>query len=519
MSSSGQDDASTKTPPASSVFLPPAQKEPPVLKRPESEAKLERQRRSDIRKILIAQARDKYADLSAQGATAYGEQLRAMETGVNQYLSNSGYQGLSGREAIVLNPDDFSLGRALGFDSKEIVRRMLEQRGVEAPKDAVADIAAGMNRGYESKFGVVARTQDAGVRDFDAKGEKRPYVMAPSSDNIGPNRVPGMSYADNMEFINRHETWHIKDSWYDLSHLDRETVATVRGGFASNYIANSDEAQEAFSLISRKEAISDISAIGDMMRDRKANSYQVLNQVIDWRQSRTEDDTHTSVPVLKGMKAEIEKMGFGNFMKMTEDQVHTFYHDVTEKYGMSPEAVADAANYAEASREDRKQMLAEKGSDPEMKKAMEFLSHQKSASSDETFRHEDDIKKKIDAYEPKQALLDRAFEIGTKITPETIILAHHEMADALFHQATDADVAARRLGQTPNPLYRLEMAKLQETFVEVVQQTDYVEANRKRGVVIEEVEPALEKLAAPATDGGLATARPLKKSAQKPAPG
>lgn len=521
MSSSGQDDGNTKAPPAPSVFMPPAQKQEPPPKRPDQDAaKQEKQRRIDIRKALIAQARDKYGDLSAQGATAYGEQLRAMETGVNQYIANSGYQALKGREAIVLNPDDYSVGRALGLDSKEIVRRMLEQRGVEAPKDALADIAAGMNRGYESRFGVVSRTQDAGVRDFDGKDGKRPYVMAPASDNIGPNRVPGMSYADNMEFINRHESWHIKDSWYDLSHLNRETVATARAGFASNYIANSEEAQEAYSLISRKEAIADISAIGDMMRDRKSNSYQLLNQVVDWRLSRTEDDTHTSAPVLKGMKAEIDKMGFGNFMKMSEDQVHNFYHDVVEKYGMSPGAVANAANYAEASKADKAQMLKEQGSDPDMKKAMEFLSHENSKpASDETFRNEGDIKKKLDAYDPKPALLDRAFEIGKKITPETLILAHHEMADALFGQATDADAQARRLGQAPNPLYRLEMAKLQETFVEAVQTTDYVEANRKKGVAIEEVEPALEKLAAPAGDGGLAIVRPVKKPAQKPAPG
>src|SRR6185369_14736333 len=78
MAAPAQDDGNQlKTPPASSVFLPPAPKQDaPVLRRPEPEAKQERLRRNEIRKVLIAQARETYGNLSAQGATAYGEQLR-----------------------------------------------------------------------------------------------------------------------------------------------------------------------------------------------------------------------------------------------------------------------------------------------------------------------------------------------------------------------------------------------------------------------------------------------------------
>jgi hypothetical protein len=125
-------------------------------------------------------------------------------------------------------------------------------------------------------------------------------------------------------------------------------------------------------------------------------------------------------------------------------------------------------------------------------------------------------------------LLDRAFALGGKITPETLIKAHRDMAEQLLGQATAEDAATKKLGKSPDPLYRLEIAKLQQTFVETVQSTDYVEVNKKRNVAIEEVEPGLSRFATPVMapeaaapavregQGGPAPAQVASKRASKP---
>ncbi|MEZ0225779.1 MAG: hypothetical protein ACAH83_14585 [Alphaproteobacteria bacterium] len=518
MAAAGQEEQKgTTQPAASSTFLGPK----PAPARPKQEEDpAEKKRRADIRKVLIQQARDNYAALAPTADTRYAQQLQALETGVSDYLSRYKYEAYDGRQPIVLNPDQFGVGRALGMDARATVRKMLEQRGVDAPKDAVSDLAAHMSSTYESKFGFFGSTQNAEVRDFDAGSGKKYHVMVPSSGSIGPNRVPGMPYSDNIEFINRHEAWHMKDAWYDLSKFPKDTQDTAAVGFSAPYLSADYDTREAYSMITRKEALSDIAAVGDMMRERHVNSYKMLNQVTAWREASPGDDAHITTPVLNGFKKEIERIGFGKFMKMSEADAQEFYHGVVEKYGMNEQSVKYAADYENASKDERRKLLADAGSDPEMKKALEFLKYRNAepTNPDAAMTNSDEkTQQTLDAYNPYKQLLDKAFEKGNKITPETLIRAHRDMADDLLAKADDEDARRKNLGQSPNPLYRLELAKLQRVFNDTVQYSDYVELNKQRGVTIEEVEPGLQQLTKPAAGSDPSQASvPARKGGKTP---
>jgi hypothetical protein len=509
-----------KPPAASSTFLAP-KSAPAMMKGARQDDEAEKKRRIEIRKVLIQQARDNYASIAPQSDTRYGQQLQALETGVSDYLSRYKYEAYDGRKPIVLSPDQFGAGRALGLDARTTVRKLLEQRGVDAPKDAVSDLAAHMSTMYESKFGIFGSTQSAEVRDFDTGSGNRNYVMVPSSPSIGPNRVPGMSYSDNIEFINRHESWHMKDPWYNLSDFSKETVDTASVGFSAPYLAADEDTRAAYSMITRKEALSDIAAVGDMMRERHVNSYKILNQVIAWRESSPGDDAHITTPVLNGFKKEIERIGFGRFMKMGEAEVQEFYHGVVEKYGLNAQTVKYAADYDNASKDEKRKLLADAGADPEIKKALEFLKYRNAEPvNPETApmtNSDEKVQQALDAYNPYKQLVDKAFELGSKITPETLLRAHREMADDLLARADEEDARRKNLGQSPNPLYRLEMAKLQRVLNDTVQYSDYVELNRQRGVTIEDVEPGLQQLSK-VPSGDATQAAGVKKGGRTPSP-
>jgi hypothetical protein len=158
-----------------------------------------------------------------------------------------------------------------------------------------------------------------------------------------------------------------------------------------------------------------------------------------------------------------------------------------------------AAAYDNASPED-KQVLRQQGKDnPDMQKALEFMNYKNRGSTPEEplTAEEAALKTKVDAYgkAAQKELLDRAFKLGQKITPETIVEAHRQMEDALLTRAETEDKARARAGKPPNPLYRMELAKLQQVYVTTVQTTNYIKVNANLGVDIREAEPALKNTA------------------------
>jgi hypothetical protein len=92
----------------------------------------------------------------------------------------------------------------------------------------------------------------------------------------------------------------------------------------------------------------------------------------------------------------------------------------------------------------------------------------------------------LKAWDADKALDDKAFEIGKKITPQTIIAGYNKMQEDL-HEKMKAD--------PDNKLYPLQSAKLQQAFLNHARNLDYVSVNAARGVDIVKAEPALRSFA------------------------
>ena len=132
--------------------------------------------------------------------------------------------------------------------------------------------------------------------------------------------------------------------------------------------------------------------------------------------------------------------------------------------------------------------------DPEVKRGLDFLKY---ADAWKVVPPDPDapltpaekkLKDTLDKYNPGAELQDRAFKLKGKITPATMTEAYGLMENELRDQAVK---------HPENPLYQIQMTKLQEAYVKDVSTIDYVEANAKHGVKIEEKEAILSKFTGP----------------------
>jgi hypothetical protein len=444
----------------------------------------DKKRRDEINARILDRARTDFGEMVPLTATAYARQLQQMQDDINAYLARNNYKAYENRTAIVLNPEEFTALRAIGMTDFDAVKKMLERQGVTAGNQSVRDIVAGIGSDRPtplgSKFGVAGFfTQSAKVKENAGTGPngENVWVVVPMSNNVSPNDVPGLSYSDNIDFINRHEAWHVKDSRYDMTKFSREVEEAASVGWAPEFLGASAEGREAYAMIYRREALADVGALGDMIRDRKLTSFKAIDAVIDWREGNYEDEMHGSGPVLRGLKREIEKLGGGNlkagftkFQAMPEAETQEFYYKVVEKYGISPDVVKKAAEYDNASDGDKERMRAQAVKDPLTKKALEFLSSMKVRERPEEIKEDERARKEIDDYRPGKDLLRKAVaQPGKLITPASLMAAHRLMEDELREKAQK---------DPKNPVYPLKMAKLQRVFINMVMNTDYYEMNK-----------------------------------------
>ncbi|TAL31193.1 MAG: hypothetical protein EPN97_11450 [Alphaproteobacteria bacterium] len=465
------------------------------------DAKIEKARREGIRNALLEETRKKFLE-APPAASGYSRQLQVLENGVNEYLKrNPSYNS----RVVVLKPDEFDVAMALGMSSKDAVQQMLKRQGIEPDAPMLAGIAAHMNYGYDTKFGLSGYTQDAETQPN--VGAAKVSVIVPNSNHADPNPVPGLSHRDNVEFFNRHETWHVKDSWYDMSRFSPKAQAGALEWNAVTLGAGA-EAREAFSTQMRKEALGDVGALGDMIRENKKTT-AIIDNVIAYRQADPFDVLHLSSPVLEGLKSEIDRMGVEKFRKMDEKNVREFYHTVVEKYGVSANAVKKAAD-CEVSGDDGMRAKLASSPDPDSKKAAQLLKLKNADPAQEDSDipltpAQEKIKAELDRYNPARALENRAFTDGGKITPETLIDAYGKLTEELRQKT---------LKFPDSELYPLEMTKLQQTFVDMVRHTDYVAMNRRHGHEVEADLPAAlqSRFAAPVAPVATAEAAPKEEA-------
>jgi hypothetical protein len=471
------------------------------------EAKAERRRREGIRDALLAQAREKFGQ-ETPPTTGYTQQLQQLETGVNDYLKRN--PALNSR-VVVLNPDEFDVAQALGIPSREAVRQMLKRQGVDAEAPMLAGLAGHMSYGFDTKFGISGTAQDAET-ELNV-GAAKTSVIVPNSSHADPNPVAGFSYRDNIEFFNRHETWHVKDSWYDKNKFSRPAQALALE-WNAEALSSNPEAREAFAMQLRKEALGDVGAIGDMIRESK-KPISAIDNLVAYRKADPFDTLHLSSPVLEGMKRDIEVMGVEKFRRMSEKQVREFYHGTVEKYGMTGNAVKRALDI-DALQDNGLRAKAASSPDPDTQKAVAFVKLKNADPAPEPSDipltpAQEKVKAELERYNPARLLEGKAFAAAGKITPETLVAAYSVLSEELRQKA---------LKNPDSELYPLEMTKLQQGFVDMVRTTDYVAINRRHGYDIEKdlPEQLQSKFAVPAKVENPAIPEATASAGKKPAP-
>lgn len=472
------------------------------------EAMAEATRRQAVRSRLLQEARENFDSIAGAAETPYSRNLREMQVKLNAYLRQdpSFYS-----RAIVFDRAKMDAAMAIGFGEIDAVKRVLAREGLRLGEDASDNLDAIRIAGkavdlVDSRFGLRMYTQNA--TSLSDVGQTDPaYVIVPEPDHAQGTAVKGLTPQENTDFTNRHETWHAKDSRYSLKGLPPETV-----GYSSDYhakeMSEDPELRQAFVTRFRKEALADTGALGDMIRD--GGDFSTLEKVSTWRTTAPDDSIHFSPAVLSGLKAEIEAVGLDRFRGFTDREAKAFYYNVVEKYGISEKSIEAAAHYDMAAEKDRAAIEDAAAKDPEIRKGLAFraaISVKKPEEGPNILSEaEAPLKAQLDAWKAEKILQDRAFALDGRVTPASLIRAYGALETEL-HDKMKSDAGNSRL-------YDLQMSKLQTTFIEGVQGTDYVEVNRQRGVKIEEVEPALSQFMTPVKikDAETASPAPSKKN-------
>jgi hypothetical protein len=263
----------------------------------------------------------------------------------------------------------------------------------------------------------------------------------------------------------------------------------------------------------RQECLADVGALGDMIRNGEDPS--IIGKVIPWREKEHELN-HMTVAAVEGLQAKINEMGVDKFRALSDDDARTLYNGIADKTSVKPELAANVQAYASGTPQERQALEHMATADPAVQAAIDFAKPYKAPPADDkpqgmsmpTSGEKEDpsLQREVNAYHPAALLRDRAFSDSGKITPLTLAKAYGELQDEL----------RENLSHDPgNKVWQAQGAKLQQTFVNTVKMTNYIEENASRGVDILKVEPTLRDLQPPASDAP-ATGAPVSSTSTAP---
>ncbi len=441
----------------------------------------EEARRARINAALMQQARREVLKLNNRGS--YSQELDGLQDRLTRFLKSD--RANIHNRVLVIDPGKFDVAMALGFSAPQAVRLLLTEQKLTPTGEMAETVAGKAAAPYAFRYGVQTFSQDPFAMMNTSRTHPAACVIVPSSDHALTIDIRGLNAREQVNFTNRHEGWHCLDDKYTLRSFDPKKLAAVPQGTLMSKIANLT-ALGVFAMEYRKEAVADVGAIGDMIRQDGYDT-GLIDKIVAWRMRYPNDIQHLSAPVLHGFKAKIDEMGIDAFHRLDDAAAKQLYFDVTDQYGMSARSLQINLKLEKGTVPERLQWLEAAKTDPEAAKAIDFFQYywQKPADPGAGPLSSAEIKLAgaLRSWNAAQLLEDRAFKDSGRITPVTLAAAYGALQDEL-HAHTRSDPR--------NPLYAAQMTKLQESFVWRVQDTDYVEANLKRGVDIVAADPALK---------------------------
>ncbi len=447
----------------------------------------EKKRRARIREALLESARGDLDSLEAGSETGYTRDLQGLGSRLTGELQ-AAHSTVHNKVAFV-DPQKLDVALSLGFAPDYAVGRLLAEQRIHIPDNQLAQAGQKATSYYESKFGIKTYTQDPTALTNLRNPNPRACVVVPSSERSPDIDIQGLSRPDIVEFTNRHEGWHCLDGKYNLRHLDPEKLEAVRKGTLGSQI-NDRTALEIYATIYRKEALADVGATGDMIRAGKG--LDLIDKVADWRAQDPKDLQHLSSPVLKGLKAKIGEIGLDNFRKLSDTDAQKLYFEVTDKWGMTGRSLQTGLRFEMAKGAERQGYLDRFGKDQDVTRALLLETYVAKARPDQPAAGlsgtDAALAAQLKNWDADKLLDDKAFEMGKKITPQTIIAAYNRL---------QGDLHGKMTSDPDNKLYPLQATKLQQAFLTHARELDYVGANAARGVDIVKTEAALKSFAEP----------------------
>ncbi len=441
-------------------------------------------RRVNISIALMEDARAHFTPVTRGAETGYARTLDSLDRSITLKLDAAGNKGLNA--VALLDPARFDAALAIGFNPFNAVSKMLAEQEVHVSGDYLLRITKHMASPSPFRFGPTTITQGPAAFPLTG-GNSTAYacVIVPSAD-ANPYLIPGLTYQQRLSFINRHESWHCLDTGHDNAPDTSMNVpdSVQRQIFYRNV-----------ALQTQREAMSDVAAVGDMIRQENAG-LDLIDTVSAWRRGNAKDNIHVSSPVLDGFKTMVEGYGVGVFREMTDAQATEVYQWAVQRYAHTEKSVQYIFEFRDLSRRDQMPYRGKHNADPEFQRAMTYLQiyDQKMADAPDPNRPLSDSEQvtfsQLKQYDAMKLLQDKAFELDGKVTPATMVHAYGSLREGLLKQLrADPD----------NAIYVAEITKLQQVLILGVARTDYVQANLSHSVDIVAKEPVLVSFRAPKT--------------------
>ncbi|MFN7114865.1 MAG: hypothetical protein ACK4PK_10975 [Alphaproteobacteria bacterium] len=474
----GQGPAHAATPPAQDTTATILQQTPPPQEaQPQTPADTltaeERRYRTEVRRILLHDAQERYPELSQAAQTGYSSQLKVLQDSLNSYL---GRGDTSMHNAIVvLDPSKVDVAVALGVSVRRAIEQAAMRDGRTLPDSMIQTAAPNATRPHRSELGMPTYTQNPSAYPNMTEPEARPCLIIPVSDHALPFDVPGMTKAQKIEFTNTHEGWHCLDNRYRMTQAQMDALNENSPRNMRAIVDNPDLAIAA-SVIHHKEALADIGAAGDMIR--RGHDPALIDHMIRWRQNEVGHDyMHYSVQGLNLLKTRIAEMGMEAFLQMDMPEARTLYFEINDATALKPAQITAMADYLLADAEGRtaRREAAAAGSDAAagIAQALEIL---KPSMPQQMLRSiiaalvppDTDLIEKLREWDPVDEMETRAIERHGKITPETLIRTYGVMQNELHGELHGAD----------DKLAREKMTILKGIFTRYVRGVDLEVAER-----------------------------------------
>ncbi len=443
---------------------------------------------AEVRRILLNDARKRFTELAGSARTDYSAQLDSLEQHMRHYLQQDTSRH---NNIIVLDPIQTDVAIALGLPGmlavladviKETPADQIKPDAPPVPFGIIVSAADNMSDPYRSQAGIVSYTQTASAFPNQSEAASRPCLIVPLSDHALPFSIKGLTFDQKTEFGNTHEGWHCLDNKYRLTEAQMAVLDTVSlRDFAT--VKTQPDAIAAASSLHAMEMLADVASIGDMIR--RGHDPKIIDAVIGWRTENTPFDfMHYSVPALKALKTHIADTGLDAFRATTHNDARTLYIRLTDENMLTPTRLATALEYLTGDSMTRARLQVESADNAETRRALAYARIMTPNPIGDLMRSfgraltpaDTTLQNKLKDWDFVATLENEAMAVGGAITPASVIEAYGNVQDSL-----------RRAITPENEIEQREKMTLMKTlFINYVSKVDYVVANTRHGVDIEE---------------------------------